>query len=161
MRKILTLLIMGLLLFGGAVAQEDGHASEIEEGRILVDSKADCDTLSDDQLEAVGEYYMELMHPGPLHDAMHYMMGLEEGTEQHDQFHINMAKRMYCGEYAGYGMMGSGGMMGYGGGYSMMNWAWTPTTWWTWSSMMFVAFAALIFAVVFWGVYTLTRTKRR
>ncbi len=82
---------------------------EINEAKNLTDSKADCKNLSDSQLEIIGEYYMEQMHPGESHELMHTMMGLGEGSEDEKQFHINMARTIYCGEH---GMMGSGGMMG-------------------------------------------------
>jgi len=55
---------------------------------------------------------MEQMHPGESHDAMHERMGLEEGTEYHEQFHVNIAQMMYCDtENTTYsGMMGRGMM---------------------------------------------------
>ncbi len=116
------ILVFGILLLNIFLVSANGdHKSEIEEGKKLVESNIDCDELNDEQLEAIGEYYMEQMHPGEAHEAMHKMMGIEEGTEYHEQFHVNMAKMMYCGES---GMMGSG-MMGMMpmmmGGGNMMN----------------------------------------
>src|SRR3990167_8469580 len=90
---------------------------EIDEAKNLIDSKVDCKSLSDSQLEILGEYYMEQMHPGEAHELMHKMMGLQEGSDTERQFHINMARTMYCGESGG--MMSSGGMMGMMG--MMMN----------------------------------------
>ncbi|MBI2667910.1 hypothetical protein HYX17_04045 [Candidatus Woesearchaeota archaeon] len=90
---------------------------EINEAKDIIDSKVDCKSLSDSQLEIIGEYEMELMHPGDSHEAMHKMMGLKEGDEPEKQFHINMAKTIYCGESGG--MMGSG-MMNMMGGVNMM-----------------------------------------
>ena len=87
---------------------------EINEAKSLIDSKADCKSLSNSQLEMMGEYYMEQMHPGESHELMHQMMGLKEGSEAEEQFHINMAKALYCGETNAFG---SGGMMSG----SMMN----------------------------------------
>lgn len=84
---------------------------EIKEAKSLIDSKADCKSLSEHQLEIMGEYYMEQMHPGESHELMHQMMGLKEGSEDEELFHINMAKAIYCGETNAFG---SGGMMGYG-----------------------------------------------
>jgi hypothetical protein len=108
MKKII--MILGILLLSVALVSADGdHQSEIEEGKKLVESGVSCDKLNDEQLEAIGEYLMEQMHPGESHEAMHKMMGMEEGTEYHKQVHVNMARMMYCGEA---GMMGSGGMMG-------------------------------------------------
>ena len=113
-------MIVALLLnlgLANAITQQ-----EINEAKGLIDSKADCKSISDSQLEIIGEYYMEQMHPGESHELMHKMMGLEEGSEAEKQFHINMAKRLYCNENAG-GMMGGGMMnmmMGGNMGYGMM-----------------------------------------
>src|SRR3989344_2890361 len=124
MKKIIFVMVVILLLsFGlaGAVTQQ-----EINEAKKLIDSKADCKSLSNSQLEIMGEYYMEQMHPGESHELMHQMMGLKEGSEDEEQFHINMAKVLYCGETNAFGsggmmsggmmnmMMGGGNMMGYG-----------------------------------------------
>lgn len=112
MRKI-SIIILSMLLVSIAIVSANGdHASEIAEGKQLVESKVSCDDLTNEQLEAIGEYYMEQMHPGEAHEAMHKMMGVEEGTEYHEQFHVNIAQMMYCGES---GMMGGGMMMGSGG----------------------------------------------
>ncbi len=110
-----------LLLSAMNVAAVESHDTELEEGKALVDAEVDCAALDDEQLEAIGEYIMEVMHPLDAHDAMHQMMGLEEGTEEHELFHIALAERMYCGSSGyGYGMgMMYGGMMG--SGYGMMD----------------------------------------
>src|SRR3989344_916290 len=116
MKKIISAMIVVFLLSFGlanAITQQ-----EINEAKSLVDSKADCKSLSDSQLEIIGEYYMEQMHPGEAHELMHKMMGLAEGSEAEKQFHINMAKRLYCNEDVG-GMM-EGGMMNMMMGNNMM-----------------------------------------
>src|SRR3989344_5400896 len=113
MKEIIFVLIVVLLLnlsFANAVTQQ-----ELSEAKGLVDSKIDCKILSDSQLEIIGEYYMEQMHPGESHELMHKMMGLKEGSEAEEQFHINMAKTIYCGEGGMMGMMMGGNMMGSGG----------------------------------------------
>ena len=102
MKKIIFVAIVVLLLnlgLANAITQQ-----EIKEAKGLIDSKVDCKSLSDSQLEIIGEYEMELMHSGDSHEAMHKMMGLKEGSEPEKQFHINMAKTIYCGESSG--MMG-------------------------------------------------------
>src|SRR3989338_11379053 len=122
MKKIISAMIVVFLLSFGlvnAITQQ-----EINEAKSLIDSKADCKSLSDSQLEIIGEYYMEQMHPGESHELMHKMMGIKEGSETEKQFHINMAKALYCGETNAFGsgsMMGggmmnmmTGGNMGYG-----------------------------------------------
>ena len=124
MKKILLLIIsLALTLNVGLVSAITPQ--EINEAKSLIDSKADCKSLSDSQLEVVGEYYMEQMHPGESHKLMHKMMGLEEGSESEKQFHINMAKRLYCNDISGisnHGMIGmmGGGMMNMAIGNSMM-----------------------------------------
>ncbi len=96
------------------------HENNFNETKQLIDSKISCDELNDEQLEAIGDYYMEQMHPGEAHELMDEMMG-GEGSESLKQVHINIAKNLYCDEniYVGYGMMG-GNMMGSGGMMSMM-----------------------------------------
>ena len=102
---------------------------EIERGEQLVKSRVSCSTLDYEQLENIGEYYMELMHPGELHEIIDQRMG-GEGSETLEQAHINIAKMMYCGERNALpiGMMNImmnrnsfGGMMGFGSRYGMMS----------------------------------------
>ena len=111
MRKVMVVMIVALLLnplLANAITQQ-----EIGEAEGLIDSGVGCRSLSDVQLEIIGEYYMEQMHSGEAHELMHKMMGLEEGSDAERQFHVNMAKTVYCGESGG--MMG--GNMMVGGGY--------------------------------------------
>ena len=126
MKKTTLILIIFLLSIAAVLAQES-HDSEITEGKKLVENKISCDELNSEQLEAIGEYYMEQMHPGEAHEMMDKMMG-GEGSESLKQVHINMAKRLYCNDniYIGYEMMGSGGMMnmvagGMMGGQNVQN----------------------------------------
>ena len=150
MKKITLILAIFLLGIVAVLAQES-HDSEIEEGKKLVKSKTSCGKLSDEQLEAIGDYYMEQMHPGEAHEIMDNMMG-GEGSESLKQVHINMAKRLYCNEnvYIGYGMMGSWGMtnmmgrgmMGnYPAGYDYSNYGY-------WNIFWILLLAAVIFLVV-------------
>ncbi|HLD75586.1 MAG TPA: hypothetical protein VI874_01085 [Candidatus Norongarragalinales archaeon] len=117
-----------LLALAFSVAADAG----IDEGKRLVESKVACDALLDNQLEAIGDYYMEQMHPGPAHEFMDDMMG-GEGSESLKRVHLNIVKRLYCNEnvYVGYASyMGSmmGGYFGQTPGtatgntpYGMMN----------------------------------------
>ena len=150
MKKITSILVILLLSIVVVLAQES-HDSEIEEGKKLVESKMSCDKLSNEQLEAIGDYYMEQMHPGEAHEIMDNMMG-GEGSESLKQVHINMARRIYCNEniYIGYGMMGSGGMMNmlgrgmmgnYPAGYDYSNYGY-------WNIFWILLLAAVIFLVV-------------
>ena len=116
MKKILFLASIALLLgigLSSAITQQ-----EISEAKGLIDSKITCDKLTDNQLERIGEYYIEQMHTGNSHVQMHKVMGIQEGSDAERQLHINMAKTIYCGESGG--MMGSGGMMNMMMGNNMM-----------------------------------------
>ncbi len=153
MKKIISIFGILLLLNIGLVAAngEHSHESEIEEGRELVGSEVSCDELTAEQLEVIGEYYMEQMHPGEAHEAMDEMMG-GKGSESLRNMHIQMARNMYCGEGMGGGMMGSGGMMGnkaydynrYGGMMNMVGSNIWPFSWF--------GMGGLVFMVLFWGL---------
>src|SRR3989338_7949049 len=89
-----------LILLGAFVA--NAHTEEeFAEAEELIKSKGECDELNNEQLELIGEYYMEQMHPGEAHERMDVMMG-GEGSESLQAAHINMARSFYCGEH---GMM--------------------------------------------------------
>ena len=93
-----------------SLASAHGNFNETKQ---LIDSGISCKELTNEQLEEIGDYYMEQMHPGESHELMHQMMG-GENSETTKLMHINMAKSIYCGENVGMaGMMGmmSGGMM--------------------------------------------------
>lgn len=103
MKKIVFVLVFVLLLnlsLANAITER-----EIKEAKNLTDSKTDCKNLSDSQLEIIGEYYMEQMHSGEAHELMHKIMSFQEGSETEKQFHINMAKTIYCGEGGAMEMM--------------------------------------------------------
>ena len=161
-----TILILALFLLGiVAVLAQESPDSEIEEGRKLVESKISCNELSEEQLEAMGDYYMEQMHPGESHELMDTLMG-GEGSASLRQVQINMAKRIYCNDnvYIGYGMMGSGGMMnmmgrgmmgGYPTSYDYSNYGY-------WNIFWIVLFAAVILLIVWiihrFGIKTASET---
>jgi len=145
MKKKILILVIFLLNIAIVLAQ-GSHDSGIEEGKKLVESKISCDKLSNEQLESIGDYYMEQMHPGEAHEIMDNMMG-GEGSESLKQVHINMAKRLYCNEnvYIGYGMMGSGGMMNMMGSYPA---SYDYSNYGYWNIFWILLFAAVIFLIV-------------
>src|SRR3990167_7066321 len=149
-KRLFTILVVILFSLFFVFAQ-DNHENEIEEGKRLVESKTSCNNLSNEQLEAIGEYYMEQMHPGEAHEIMDNMMGGED-SESLKQVHINMAKRIYCNEniYIGYGMMGSGGMMNRVGREVMGNYpaSYDYSNYGYWNIFRILLFAAVIFLIV-------------
>ncbi|MBI3033626.1 hypothetical protein HYY72_00510 [Candidatus Woesearchaeota archaeon] len=151
MKKIIFAMMVTLLLNLGLVSAITQQ--EINEARSLIDSKADCKGLSDSQLEIIGEYYMEQMHPGEAHELMHKMMGIKEGSEAEKQFHINMAKTIHCNEDTG-GMMGGGMMsmmMGSNMGYGMMGNYGYGFGYWNFLNVLYVILlVGLIILVYLW-----------
>lgn len=183
MKKTVFLVSLFLLLGLSLVLAhgEEGFA----EAEVIIESKLPCDSLTDEQLELVGDYYMAQMHPGEAHEIMDERMG-GEGSESLRQMHIGMARSFYCGEYGamssgmmnmmmGRGGMMSGGMMDFSGSennvrgenmvYGMMD-----------GGMMmgggiygmgvvgiiYFALAAFLFSVIFWLTHNwLIKGKRR
>ncbi len=93
-RKVLVSIVVTILVFSIGVVVAHGNFNETKE---LIDSGISCSDLSEEQLEEIGDYYMEQMHPGKQHEMMHQMMG-GESSETTRLMHINMAKSIYCGE---------------------------------------------------------------
>ena len=148
MEKItLLLIVFGILISSQAFAQEH----DFTQTKKLIDSGISCNKLTNEQLEEIGDYYMEQMHPGESHELMDNMMG-GEGSESLKQVHINMAKRLYCNEnvYIGYGMMGSGGMMNVMGRGMMGSYpaSYDYSDYGYWYIFWILLFAAVIFLIV-------------
>ena len=106
MKKIILISLFVILFSFLVIAQEEHNSTETKK---LIDSRVSCSNLTNEQLESIGDYYMEQMHPGEAHEYMDRMMG-GEGSESLKQVHINIAKRIYCNENF-YGMV-DGGMKG-------------------------------------------------
>ena len=110
--KYLTLIILATLIFGNFFVSANENFTEAEK---LIGEKVSCDNLSEEQLEEIGDYYMEQMHPGESHEYMDKMMG-GEGSESLRAMHIQMARSIYCDEEGMMNMMSNGAMSS-----SMMN----------------------------------------
>ena len=121
-----------------------------------------CDTLSDGDSGALGEYYMGQM-TGDFHEAMNTMMERMMGKVGEEQMHVVMGKRLSdCDTSAqipqnGVGfmpmmwMMGGGNpMMGYGGWNNMMG-GWSGFGIFGWLSMI------LFWALIILGIVALIR----
>jgi len=155
MKKLLTLIIT-LVLFTSLVYANENYDEAIK----LIQNKVSCNELTNGQLEILGDYYMEQMHPGTLHEIMDERMGGEE-SESLRLVHINMGKMFYCGQSnampanmmnlmmnrGGVGMMGYNMMNGTGFGYS-----------WFGVILMIVFWIAVIWLIV-WVIQQLTKSK--
>ncbi len=115
--NIIFLSLLSMILFLSLIVSAHTEEDFAKAGE-LIKQKISCSQLSDEQLELIGEYYMEQMHPGELHEIMDERMG-GEGSETLKQVHVNIARSFYCGEsrYMSKGMMNT--MMGRSG-YGMM-----------------------------------------
>ncbi len=140
------------------------EADELAAARSLILSNSSCASLNQSQLELIGDYYMEQMHPGAAHDAMDRMLG-GEGSDSLRAANIQMARVLYCGDtnatvtYGGMmGMMPAlyrfggagfgGGMMGSG---MMGNWGYGMMGDWWWvlgAAFWLLVFAALVLVVI-------------
>ncbi len=167
MIKPIVLWTVVLVLAASAAFAHSDHPEHgsFEQAEAIINAKIPCDDLSEEQLEMLGDYYMEQMHPGEAHESMDEMMG-GEGSASLRQVHINMAKAFYCGEHSamssgmmsmmmggGQGMMGSGSMGTAGGMGGMMGMTQAPG----YSLMLnlftllyFILLIALIVAVALW-----------
>jgi len=122
MKKKISAILVALVVLMMAISIVSAEEQAFTDAKKIIEDKVPCDDLSQDQLEHLGDYYMEQMHPGEAHELMDEKMG-GEGSESLKQMHISMGQRFYCGTAGNYsGMMGSG-MMEYGvmGGMGMMN----------------------------------------
>lgn len=119
----ISLFVIAMVLIGlPAVSAHSGSDhSDFSDIQQLIDNPVDCSQLTDDQLERIGDYFMEQMHSGEGHEKMDAMMG-GEGSQRLRERHIMMGQSFYCND-SSFGMMGSGMMsfgqagMGYGFGF--------------------------------------------
>jgi len=155
-----------LLVFVFAIASVLAHEN-FTETKQLIDSNISCSELSNEQLEEIGDYYMEQMHPGEAHEIMHSMMGGED-SETTKAMHIAMAESAYCGK-TNSGMMsmmnmmggrqsiyGSGGMMSMMYGNGMMGYD-TGTAILGW--IVYLLVIALIIAAIYWLIKTANKKR--
>ncbi len=152
-------LIFVMLLISLVSAVEENHEEIFKQAQEIIQQKIPCEELTESQLEILGDYYMEQMHPGEVHERMDAMMG-GEGSESLKQVHINMGLRFYCGNQGSlnYGMMGYGsygGMMQGGSYYNNSN------NYWNFTSILFnVLLIVLIILTVVW-ILKISRKKMK
>ena len=172
MKKILVYVFMAVLVLGFVLAD----AMEFAEAKKLIDAKTPCSKLTENQLEIIGDYLMEQMHPGEAHELMDRMMG-GEGSESLRLMHIAMAKRIYCNDASGmvsygmmgYDMMGAGkgisyggmrNMMGYNFGYGMMGSGYGLGYWGFVNFLYLVLAIGLIILVYLWIIKLWKEVKK-
>ncbi|MBI2551169.1 hypothetical protein HYV73_02375 [Candidatus Uhrbacteria bacterium] len=83
---------------GTYTVTDDGHtAREEAEGKVVAEKLASgaviCTTLSADDFERLGEYYMGLM-AGNAHVAMNAMIARQVGESGEEQMHVLMGERL-------------------------------------------------------------------
>ncbi|HII72093.1 TPA: hypothetical protein HA265_05040 [Candidatus Woesearchaeota archaeon] len=115
-KKLLIFLLL-IAILPAVIAQEH----DTGEAETLIESGVSCDDLSEVQLEMIGEYFMDQMHPDEEHEIMDEMMG-GEGSVTLEQAHIEIGRMFYCGErtYGMMGMMGPGSRSRWAEGSGMM-----------------------------------------
>ena len=91
--KIFGIIIILVISMGFVYAHGEETFAQAEN---IIKEKISCNKLTDYQLEILGDYFMEQMHPGELHEIMDERMG-GEGSESLRQVHINMWQAFYCG----------------------------------------------------------------
>ena len=166
MNRKYPLMIVFVIIFVFGIISAFAHSEEdFNEAERLIQSKISCNELSDEQLELMGDYFMEQMHPGELHEIMDERLG-GEGSVQLKNVHINMAKMFYCGErniipMSMMNMMmnrGGGNMMGYNynNGYGMMSGLY-GFSWFGW--LLMILFWIGIILLIIWIVQQFTKNK--
>ena len=138
-------LIFAMLIILFSMTFVLAHSEEtFAQAEELIKQKISCENLTQEQLEILGDYYMEQMHPGELHEIMDERMG-GEGSESLKQVHINMGLTFYCGEVGGMssGMMNT--MMGRG---MMGNWGYSGTNFWIFNILFIIVIVLLIILLI-------------
>lgn len=116
----LTLLLAVLVVAAPATAHSDDH--NFTGAKEIIAQETACSELTEDQLAEVGDYYMEQLHPGEMHDVMDEHMG-GEGSESLRRAHLQIADEYYCSQFASSQVDQEGGRM------PMMHNGWVGTGW--------------------------------
>ena len=86
MRKIFGFIIALIMLFSlieivmAIEEEEENHEEIFAQAEEIIKQRIPCSELTEGQMENLGDYFMEQMHPGELHEIMDERMG-GEGSE--------------------------------------------------------------------------------
>lgn len=140
MGKAVWWMVVAVTLVMSVVAHSEDEFGAAEE---LIQQKISCSEITNDQLELIGDYYMEQMHPGGAHEQMDAFLG-GEGSDNLRQMHILLAKNFYCGDHQGMTPAMMSMMMGRG----MMGWSGRMMGGYGWSNFFLVVYVLLLIGVV-------------
>lgn len=167
MKKLLLLSIVNVLLLS-LISLTFVMATEGEifkEAEKIIQQKISCNELNDYQLEILGDYYMEQMHPGELHEIMDERMG-GESSDLLRQVHMNMGKMFYCGEQRAMPMGMMNMMMGRGnygmmGGYPLSYYGSANSHGFIFNVLFFLIIIILAIALIILLIKSLSKSERR
>ncbi len=164
MKKIIYLAIIGIaLIWLGSFAVAD--MDDFTRAEEIIEQRIPCSELSLSDLEKLGDYFIEQMHPGELHEIMDERMG-GEGSESLRQAHINMGRMFYCGQSGAMSagmmnmMMGRGTMPGFG----MMGNSYYGTennSFSFFSIIILILLIAVLVLIIIWLVKQINREEKR
>ncbi len=163
MKKLLLLAAVSMILVSVTfiLASEEEIFEEAEK---IIQDKISCNELSDYQLEILGDYFMEQMHPGELHEIMDERMG-GEGSENLRQVHINMGKMFYCGEQTAMPMGMMNMMMGRGGGmmsaYPLSYYESANSSMFVFSILFSIVIIILFILFIVWLIKQINQSERK
>lgn len=154
-------------------AQDNHTAREEKEGKVIWEKmqtkQITCDTLTEEDYERLGEYYMGQM-VGDSHEAMNTIMERMMGKDGEEQMHVVMGKRLSgCDTSAvspqgGAGfmpMMGMMQMMGEGGN-PMMGYGWNNTmgSWGGFGFLITLFWVVILIDLILLGVWLWKKIKK-
>ncbi len=120
-KSLFGMIVVAIILISGMVLAQEHN---FDEAKSIIDSRISCSQLTNDQFEQLGDYFMEQMHPGQLHEIMDERMG-GEGSVQLRNVHITMGKSFYCADNGMMSMPMMNMMLGRSSGM-MGNYPYTP-----------------------------------
>src|SRR3990167_1012062 len=132
MKKLLNIFITIAFIFL-SIGFISTHGEEtFAQAEELIKQKISCENLTQEQLEILGDYYMDERIGG-------------EGSESLKQVHINMGLTFYCGEV---GVMSSGMMNTMMGRGMMGNWGYSGINFWIFNILFIIVIVLLIILLI-------------